>query len=270
MLHALGAEAYAQALAEHRRVVRLAVTARGGVEVDTQGDAFFVAFADASAAVEAARLAQETFRAGPMRVRMGLHTGTPHFDGEGYVGEAVHLGARISAAGHGGQVLLSGETRARAHLEALVARVGETAGISVADGARNVLYLDQVEADQDVTLRDWTGERVPFHAVSSGLVLLAARTNAEVREYCADGLARFTDHTVTRATELKRRLTQIRADGYAWTVEEFVDGVSSVAAPICDDSGAVVAALHVHGPSYRLRPSNCRVTQALLATASRL
>jgi predicted ATPase len=111
LLHALGAEAYAQALAEHRRIVRLAVTARGGVEVDTQGDAFFVAFANASAAVEAARLAQETFRAGPMRVRMGLHTGTPHFDGEGYVGEAVHLGARISAAGHGGQVLLSEQTR---------------------------------------------------------------------------------------------------------------------------------------------------------------
>ena len=161
-------------------------------------------------------------------------------------------------------------TRARAHLEALVAQVGETAGISVADGTGNVLYLDQVEADQDVTLRDWTGERVPFHAVSSGLVLLAARTNAEVRAYCADGLARFTDHTVTRGAELKRRLIQIRADGYAWTVEEFMDGVSSVAAPICDDSGAVVAALHVHGPSYRLRPSNRRVTKALLATAAHL
>src|ERR1700704_5237347 len=111
LLHELGTETYAAVLAEHRRIVREAFKAHGGVEVDTQGDAFFVAFADASAAVEAARLAQETFRAGRMRVRMGLHTGTPHFDGEGYVGEAVHLGARISAAGHGGQVLLSGQTR---------------------------------------------------------------------------------------------------------------------------------------------------------------
>lgn len=111
LLHELGTEAYANVLAEHRRIVREAFEAHGGVEVDTQGDAFFVAFADASAAVEAAKSAQETFRTGPIRVRMGLHTGTPHVDREGYVGEAVHLGARISAVGHGGQVLLSGQTR---------------------------------------------------------------------------------------------------------------------------------------------------------------
>lgn len=160
--------------------------------------------------------------------------------------------------------------RARTHLEALVAQVGETAGISVADGDDHVLYLDHVESDHDVTLRDWNGERVPLHAVSSGLVLLASRTNAEVRAYCAGGLARFTDHTVTRAAELKRRLAQIRADGDAWTVEEFMDGVSSVAAPIRDHTGAVIGALHIHGPSYRLRPSNRRVTKALLATAARL
>ena len=111
LLHELGTEVYAAVLAEHRRIVREAFEAHGGVEVDTQGDAFFVAFADASAAVEAARSAQEMFRTGPIRVRMGLHTGTPHLDGEGYVGEAVHLGARISAVGHGGQVLLSVQTR---------------------------------------------------------------------------------------------------------------------------------------------------------------
>ena len=159
--------------------------------------------------------------------------------------------------------------RARPQLETLVAELGETAGISVADGSRHVLYLDQVESGQDVTLQDWTGARVPLHVVSSGLVLLAARSNAEVTAYCADRLERFTDHTITRAGELRKRLVKVRADGYAWTVEEFAEGISSVAAPIVDESGVVVAALHVHGPSYRVRPTNRAITRALLATAHR-
>src|SRR6185437_1018995 len=112
LLHELGAEGYAAALAEHRRLVRDAFAAHGGVEVDTQGDAFFVAFPDPAGAVAAAAEATEKLRLGPIRVRMGLHTGSPHLSAEGYVGEDVHLGARIGAAGHGGQVLLSAATKA--------------------------------------------------------------------------------------------------------------------------------------------------------------
>jgi class 3 adenylate cyclase len=111
LLHDLGAEAYAEALAEHRRVLREVFSRHGGVEVDTQGDAFFVSFPTAPGALEAAAEAQEALAPGPIRVRMGLHTGTPHLTEEGYVGQDVHKGARIAAAGHGGQVLLSKETR---------------------------------------------------------------------------------------------------------------------------------------------------------------
>jgi predicted ATPase len=111
LLHELGAEAYTGSLAEHRRLLREAFAHHGGVEVDTQGDAFFIAFPTASGALEAAREAQEALVSGPIRVRIGIHTGTPHESEEGYVGEDVHKGARIAAAGHGGQVLLSRETR---------------------------------------------------------------------------------------------------------------------------------------------------------------
>ena len=111
LLHRLGAEGFAAALAEHRRVLRTAFGAFGGVEVDTQGDAFFVAFPEAAAAVSAVAEAQRALAHGPILVRMGLHTGTPYLAEEGYVGEDVHLGARIAAAGHGGQVLLSDATR---------------------------------------------------------------------------------------------------------------------------------------------------------------
>jgi len=112
LLNELGAEAYDEALAEHRRRLRGAFARRGGVEVDTQGDAFFYAFPSAPEAIEAAGEGQRALSVGPIRVRMGLHTGRPHVGREGYVGEDVHLAARIAAAGHGGQVLVSRATRA--------------------------------------------------------------------------------------------------------------------------------------------------------------
>jgi len=107
LLHELGAERYAGTLAEHRRVLRGAFAAHGGVEVDTQGDAFFVAFATARAALAAAEQAQAQLA---VPVRMGIHTGTPLLGEEGYVGVDVHRAARIAAAGHGGQVLVSAST----------------------------------------------------------------------------------------------------------------------------------------------------------------
>jgi predicted ATPase len=109
LLHELG-DAYVELLAEHRRVLREAFGRHDGVEVDTQGDAFFVAFARASDAVAAASAAQSAL-ADPIRVRMGLHTGEPMLTDEGYAGIDVHRAARIAAVGHGGQVLLSQSTR---------------------------------------------------------------------------------------------------------------------------------------------------------------
>jgi predicted ATPase len=117
LLHELGSEAYAEALAEHRRFMRMAFARHGGVEVDTQGDAFFIAFPTAPRALDAAREAQEALAQGPIQVRMGIHTGTPHMIEGGYVGPDVHKGARIAAAGHGGQVLLSREVRELAEVE---------------------------------------------------------------------------------------------------------------------------------------------------------
>ncbi len=113
LLHRLGDESYAAALAEHRETIRAACDAHGGVEVDTQGDAFFFAFASADGALAAAELMTRELASSPIRVRVGLHTGTPHVTSEGYVGQDVHRAARIAATGHGGQVLVSDATEAR-------------------------------------------------------------------------------------------------------------------------------------------------------------
>jgi predicted ATPase len=117
LLDELGAEGYAQALAEHRHVIRETCAAHDGVEVDTQGDAFFVAFPTAPGALAAAADMTEAFSSGRIQVRIGLHTGTPLLTDEGYVGDDVHLGARIAAAAHGGQIICSQATADLVDLE---------------------------------------------------------------------------------------------------------------------------------------------------------
>ena len=110
LLHELGAEAVRAGAGGASPCPARAFGAYQGVEVDTQGDAFFVAFPTAPGALGAAAEALDGLALGPIRVRMGIHTGTPHLGEEGYVGVDVHRAARIAACGHGGQVLLSQAT----------------------------------------------------------------------------------------------------------------------------------------------------------------
>jgi predicted ATPase/class 3 adenylate cyclase len=111
LLQQLG-QRYAQVLAEHYRTLREVFSRHGGVEVNTEGDSFFIAFSRASDAVLAANGIQDALVDGPVHVRIGIHTGEPVVTEEGYVGLDVHRAARIMAAAHGDQVLLS-ETTAR-------------------------------------------------------------------------------------------------------------------------------------------------------------
>jgi class 3 adenylate cyclase len=117
LLQELG-DRYAEVSREHRRIVREAFGERGGTEIDTQGDSFFYSFPRARDAVAAAVDAQRSLASHEwpdgkqVRVRMGLHTGEPTVGDEGYLGLDVVRAARISAAGHGGQILVSETTRA--------------------------------------------------------------------------------------------------------------------------------------------------------------
>ena len=118
LLERLGTERYADVLEVHRRLLRAAISLYSGFEVGTEGDSFFVVFQRAEDAVAAAGDAQRSLETaawpegGEVRVRMGLHTGAPLLTGSNYVGMDVHRAARIAAAGHGGQVLVSAATAA--------------------------------------------------------------------------------------------------------------------------------------------------------------
>jgi class 3 adenylate cyclase len=111
LLDELGALAFKEALADHRRALREAFGAHSGYEVDDAGDGLFYAFAAGSQAVTAVAHAMASLADGPVRIRVGVHTGEPLLDPPKYVGPDVHKAARIMSAAHGGQVLLSGATR---------------------------------------------------------------------------------------------------------------------------------------------------------------
>ena len=106
-------------------MVRGAFGRAGGYEVDTQGDSFFYAFASAAGAVRAVGEAMVALEGGPIAVRVGVHTGEPGLDGRNYVGLDVHTAARIMAAGHGGQVVLSQSTRELLDASFVISDLGE-------------------------------------------------------------------------------------------------------------------------------------------------
>lgn len=162
---------------------------------------------------------------------------------------------------------------ARPVLVDLAADLGEAAGVSIRDGW-TVQYVDQVEPPNPnpVQVRDWTGTRIPLHAVSSGQVFLAQLPGPVLARYLAEPLEQFTPRTLTDASALIERLRDVRRDGHAWVRDEYSDGISSVAAPIADARAEIVAAVHVHGPSYRfpLAGDEERIAAAVRTAAARI
>lgn len=160
---------------------------------------------------------------------------------------------------------------ARPYLEELTATTGEAAGVSIPDGFK-VHYVDQTEAKHPVQVRDWSGELIPMHVVPSGLAIMAHWPEEQIDRYLNRDLERMTPNTVTDSTKIRERLSALRARGYEWVFEEFVEGINSVAAPVLESNGLIAAALHVHGPAYRFPGSDSpeRIGQAVAGTAKRL
>jgi predicted ATPase/class 3 adenylate cyclase len=166
LLQSLGS-AYGGLLAEHHRVVRDAVARAGGAEVKTEGDSFFIVFRSSSDAIAAASDAQRGLagaswpRGATVRVRMGLHTGDVAFvDGE-YVGLDVHRAARVAAAAHGGQVLLTETTRS------LVAS-SLPAGVTVRDlGEHHLRDLERPEHLYQLVLEGLAADFPPIRTASA-------------------------------------------------------------------------------------------------------
>ena len=137
-------------------------------------------------------------------------------------------------------------------LNKLVETLGETAHISIFDHLE-VVYLQKVECNHPVRFLTHVGKRNPPYCTSSGKVLLAYSSPDIIETIINQGLKQYTKNTITDPDKLRSHLNEIREHGYAYSVEEFSEGVITIAAPIYDYTGKVIAALSVVGPKQRIQ-----------------
>ena len=153
-------------------------------------------------------------------------------------------------------------------LQNLVDDVKETCNIGVLDGLDYIL-LARIEAKWPLRTHLETGSRMASHAVSGGKLMLSELRPEHLRRLLgARKLPAMTARTITRPADLESELAKIRARGFAFSNEEFFDGIVGVAVPIKDRSGRTLAALAMHGPVTRLTLKMCEARVGRLARAA--
>jgi class 3 adenylate cyclase len=227
LLQELGDEGYGRVSGDHRRLVREAFGARGGAEIDTQGDAFFFSFPRARDAVAAAVAAQRALQGhawpdgAPVRVRMGLHTGEPSVGEEGYLGLDVVRAARICSAGHGGQILLSETTRALLGNEL-------PDGVNIRDLGRQDLKDIQDERIFELSLRgqseSFPALRPERHVGKARADALGDEFSARITEYVNRTLESSLGGGAKPLPQLPSEITKLTRLGL-WIVATIVVGI---------------------------------------------
>ena len=141
-------------------------------------------------------------------------------------------------------------TIAQPYLQELQESIGETVALTLPDGD-SAYVITQITSQQAIQVRDWTGIRIPMYVQSTGRLFLAERTAEALDRYLAQPLTPYTSKTICAPDQLRLVLTQVREQGYAWVFEEFEEGLTALAAPVRDDTGRVIAAVNVFGPTFR-------------------
>lgn len=191
----------------------------------------------------------------------------------GYVrtdGSQFWLTPRVLELGYSYLSSLTLPEVARPHLEALAKNVHESTSVSVLDGG-DVVYVARVPVSRIMTVSITIGTRFPAHATSMGRVLLAGLSPAELDAYLATAtLEPLTSRTLITADGLRAELDRIRRDGYCIVDQELEDGLRSLAAPIRDASGGVVAAVNIstQAARYSLDAVRSELVPAVIETAA--
>ncbi|QRP47276.1 IclR family transcriptional regulator [Amycolatopsis sp. FDAARGOS 1241] len=174
-------------------------------------------------------------------------------------GLVEQLGERGKYAIGFGIVRLAGAATGRMDLaklgrqtcQTLAEELGETVNIAIADDGV-AINISQARGSAAITTQNWTGQRTPLHATSSGKVLLAAMGEGDRKRLLGHGLEQYTPRTMVDPQELESEVERVAEDGYAACFEELELGMHAVAVPIRGPGGEVVAAMSASGPSYRL------------------
>ncbi|MEX2416580.1 MAG: IclR family transcriptional regulator [Paenibacillaceae bacterium] len=152
-------------------------------------------------------------------------------------------------------------------LKKLVEDIGETAHISVLDNL-DVIYIQKLECNHPVRFLTHVGKRNPAYCTSSGKVLIAHADERKIQQMLESELNPFTKYTITNPKELHAHLKKVKEEGFAFSMEEFLEGVNSIAAPIYDYTGKVIASLSVVGPKQRIEPNKIRPIAKKVINAS--
>ena len=241
LLHELGPD-YHQALAQHHRVLREAISGAGGREVSTHGDAFFAVFTEADGAVAAATTAQQQLatqewpRGRELRVRIGIHTGAGVVGADDYVGIDVHAAARVCSAGHGGQVLITRAARDAIVTETPLLELGH----HVLKDLEEPIELFQLAVDglqqQFPPLKTLTNTNLPEPPTP---IIGRTREVHYVRELLLRNDTRLVTLTGTGGSGKTRLALEVGRE----LVEKFPNGVTFVALGGINDASLVVPSL---------------------------
>ena len=142
---------------------------------------------------------------------------------------------------------------AMTELERLARLTRETVSLGILEGD-TVLTVAQADGPNLIAVGDWTGRPSPLHCVASGKVLLSAMAERDVLRIVRKGLISHTERTITELEPLLEELARIRRRGYATALGEYEMGLNAVSAPVHDARGAVIAAVDIWGPAFRLTP----------------
>ncbi len=143
---------------------------------------------------------------------------------------------------------------ARPVCERLSERTKETVTIAVLEEDDEAVVIDQSISRASALGVDWTGRHTPLHATAAGKIFMAYMPEDQLLRILEGPLERFTDNTIADPASLKDHTSKIRDEGYGFTVEELEPGLNAVGAPIRRADGAVVGAVSVSGPAFRLPP----------------
>jgi IclR family KDG regulon transcriptional repressor len=238
------------------------------------GDATLLTVRNAARVLKEFRSREESIGVSELGRRLGLGKSTVHrllttLVAEGLVEQdrrtgGYRLGIVMFELGEAVRVHLDLHAAAGPVLAQLREQTGESAQVGVLDGVE-VVYVDRLESAHSLRLFTETGRRVPAHCTSSGKVLLAHLPEPD-RETCLSRpLPRLTPHTLTDPAALRAELARVRERGWAEAVNERELGVASLAAPIRDRHGEVVAAVSIGAPVARFGAgSRRRVVRALV------
>ncbi|WP_106539540.1 IclR family transcriptional regulator [Haloactinopolyspora alba] len=178
--------------------------------------------------LESRGLVEQHIESGKYRLGFGLV----------HLANSVTVGPDVTRQAQPGCTWLAGQTE-------------ETVTLSVLEDFESVT-IDQIMSTSTVASRSWLGRRTPLHCTSPGKVFLAYLPEDKQAEIMAGPHTGFTEYTITDPAALRDEIDRVRLDGFASSYEEFEEGLSAAAAPVCAVDGTVVAAIGISGPSYRL------------------